>query len=201
MKLTPRERQRAQRWTITLAVVACMLYAYVHLLIQPLVRVRVRDSEELQELQGNIERAEGDLATAAALGQEHARLVTELIVATNRFVLRPTIGALLATCQNLLDPLAAAYGLTTDVYLEKGRQEIPGVKKDGNILFERYAMEVSMQGSYDSLRTFLADLERTNSYVCVTDIDVLGGPRILCGTKSWCAWNGRCSASARRAKT
>lgn len=176
MKLSAHDKQRL-RWSAGIAAgLAGVLYAYFQLLIRPMVQVRDADREESTFLRAQSDQARIDLREAAATRRDVAVLQQELELATNRFVLRPVLGSLLMSAQRLLEPLALDNDLQIDSCVEKGRVELPAGRSDKERVFERYAMEVTVQGSYHGVVGFLMALERTNTYVCVSDIDIQGRP-------------------------
>lgn len=172
MKLSARDRQRLQ-WGFAIVIGGgAVVYAYFHLLVSPLVRERTENRARLASLEEKADQAKMALNGIDILRREYAGLHSELILATNRFVLRPVLGSTIVTVQNLLDPLAQECNLQLDSCVERGNMDIPIPKKTGDLQFERYAMEVAFIGSYRNVCDFVAAVERTNAYACVTDIDV-----------------------------
>jgi len=176
MKLSAHDKQRLRWLAAGVAGVAGVLYAYVQLLILPLMTVRDANRGECALLREQSEQARVDLLDAAATRRDYAALQQELDVATNGCVLRPVLGSLLMSAQRLLEPVAQDNGLQVDTCVEKGRVELPTGKSDKDRVFERYAMEITVQGPYQGVTGFLNALERTNAYLCVTDLDIQGRP-------------------------
>lgn len=174
MTLSLRDKQRTKWALLVLVGGASVLYAVLHLLIRPLMQSRVEALNKLAECQERIDRASADLHNAAGVQAEVARLRDALSVATNRYVIQPILGSTLVTVQNVVEPMAAACGLQIDSFVERGRNEVPVNKKDAVMTIERYLMEISAVGSYASARGFLQEVEKTNIYVCVTDVEILG---------------------------
>lgn len=178
MKLSARDRQRLQ-WVLAVIVGGgAVLYAVFQLVIQPLKQARIDGLRRLQEYSDRIDKATLDLRGMQAARDEHARLVAALDVATNRFVLRPVLGSMLVSVQNVVEPIAASCGLQIEEksFQERGQNELPVNKKDAGMTIERYQMEVSMIGSFAGVRDFISTIEKTNEYVCVTDVEILGRP-------------------------
>jgi hypothetical protein len=175
VKISARDRQRAQ-WCLTALVGgAAVLYACIHLLIGPLQQVRVAELDKLAVCNEQLDKARNGLRDLAADSNEVVKLQAELDVATNRFVVRPVLGSTLVSVQGIVEPIAASCGLQIESYAEHGRNEMPVTTKDAGVILERYLMEVSVAGSYAALRDFLQAVEKTNAYVCVTDVEILGG--------------------------
>lgn len=175
MKLSARDRQRLQWAVLGLLGGGGVLYAYVNLLVLPCIQAKADGKKQLEVLGDEISSAKLDLAKRAVVVAEYEKLRQDLAVATNRFVLRPVLGSLLESVQKIVLPLAAQTGVEIENCVERGRMEIPGAgKKEPALVFERYAMEVAVVGSYANIRDFIAAVEQTNEYVCVTDIDIQG---------------------------
>jgi len=176
MKLSGHDKKRL-RWGVGILLGgAGLLYAYVHLVLTPLVVARDANRNEDDTLRAEIEQSRVDFCDATTLRQEAATVQEAYTTDTNLFVLRPVLGSLLMGAQRLLEPVAQDCGLQMDPCVEKGRFEIPPRRGDGEKRFERYAMDVTLQGSYRALADFIRTLERTNAFLCVSDIDIQGRP-------------------------
>lgn len=171
MNLSARNRKRLMGFMI-FACVGVVLYSYVVFFVQPLRKAYTDDDAKSKELQEQNDKAEKDLRSAANVEKEYKALREELIVATNRFVLRPVLGSLLISAQNVVDPIARKSEVHVESYSEQGQSPIPGNKKDGQINFDRYALDVTLVGTYRAIREFVIAMEQSNPYVCVTEIDI-----------------------------
>lgn len=171
MNISPRNRKRLI-WLMTLACIGEILYAYMHYFVQPVRNGCEQDLDKIQALQEKIDHAENNLHGADSVVKEHTVLRDELGLATNRFVIRPVLGSLLESVRNLLEPIARQSGAQIEICSERGRLEIPGNKKDGIVNFDRYAVDVTLVGTYRAIREFVTAVEHSNPYACVTDIDI-----------------------------
>jgi hypothetical protein len=156
-------------------IIACIgevLYAYFHYFVQPVRNGCEQDLAKIQALQEKIDHAEINLRGADSVVKEHTILRDELSLATNRFVIRPVLGSFLESARNLLEPIARQSEAQIEMCSERGRLEIPGNKKDGIANFDRYAVDVTIVGTYRAIREFVIAVERSNPYACVTDIDI-----------------------------
>jgi hypothetical protein len=177
MKLSARDRQRLPWILVALGSSGILLYAYLHFLVQPIMQARAAGCAQLGTLRDMIAQAERDLQSAAAQQAEFDTLQADLTAATNRLVLRPVLGSLLMSAQSELDPTAQACGLSVEgSYLERGRTEIPAMQRGAASAFDLYAMELNASGSFAALRDFLAEVERTNRFIGVTELVVLARP-------------------------
>jgi len=174
VKLSANERQRWLRILAILIGGAAVLYACLNLLILPLLHGRIAGMNKLAELSERIETAKMDPRDLAASKAELARLQAELLVATNQFVLRPVLGSMLVSVQNIIEPIAATCGLQIEACLERGRSELPVSRKNATLTIDRYLMEISALGSYAAIRDFIQTVEQTNPYVCVSDLEITG---------------------------
>ena len=143
-------------------------------MILPLAHVRDEGKRSLNDYQDQIDQATLDLRGLAAAKAEAVKLQAELVVATNRFVIRPVLGSTLVTVQNIVEPMAADCGLQVESFTERGRVEMPVDKKEAGFTIERYLMEVAAAGSYAAVRDFVLAVEQTNECVCVTDVEITG---------------------------
>lgn len=176
MKLSVRDRLRLQ-WTAGVVIGgAAVLYAYVHLLISPLIVSRDQGNSDLALLQEKLDQAQSDLHDADITARELSRLQGKLDQATNRFMLRPILGSMAMSAQAILDPIAQRCNLQLEPCNERGRIEIPGQKKDAGLSFDRYAVEIVTRGSFRDVREFVVALERSNPYLCISDLEIVGMP-------------------------
>ena len=174
MKLSARDKQRLQWGLMALGGGAGLLYAFVQLLIFPLMQVRVEEKAKLEDYQGRIDKARVAQRELAGDSNEVVRLQAYLAVATNRYVVIPVLGSTLVSVQNIVEPIAAACDLQIESYAERGRNELPLKSKDVGVIIERYLMEINVVGSYAAVRDFLQAVETTNACVCVTDVEIVG---------------------------
>ncbi|MFZ4394264.1 MAG: hypothetical protein ACOYOU_01400 [Kiritimatiellia bacterium] len=176
MKLLARDKQRLQ-WAVTAVIGgAAVLYACTHLFIRPLRQAKVEGLNQLAKYQERIDQATGDLRSLASIRAEVGTLQEAVATATNLYVLRPVLGSTLVTVQNFIDPIAQECGLQIDSCAERGRMEVPVNMKDAVVTIERYLTEITATGPYTAVRAFVMALEKTNSYVCVTDVEIIGQP-------------------------
>ena len=174
MKLSAHDRQRLQWGLAVLIGGTAVLYAYIHLMIVPLMQVRVEGLNRLAEYQEQIDKATLDLRSLEAVKAEVATLQAGLAVITNRFVICPVLGSTLVTVQSIVEPIAQECGLRIESCVERGRMEAPVNKKDAGFVIDRYLVELTGSGEYAAVRDFVQTLEQTNAYVCVTDVEILG---------------------------
>lgn len=174
MKLSARDKQRMEWAAAGLIGGAAVLYAYVHLLVGPLMQEKIDGENKLKEYQEQIDKATLELRGLDGVKNEVARLRTDLAVATNRYVMTPVLGSMLVSVQNLIEPIAQSCGLQLESCVERGRMDVPVSKKDAGVVIERYAMEVTAIGDYAAVRDFVQSLEQTNAYLCITDVEILG---------------------------
>jgi hypothetical protein len=157
-----------------LSVVA-ISYGSVTLLIQPLRQAKVTALGVLATYQEQNDKAELDLRGLDDTRAEVERLRGVLAGTTNQYVLRPLPGGnLLDPLKDMVEPMAKEYGLVIDSWSERGRMEMPVNKKDAIMTIDRYQTEMAMTGPYAAVCAFVSALERTNSYVCVTELEILG---------------------------
>jgi hypothetical protein len=175
VKLTERDKRRAQWAVLSMLAVAGVIYGSINLFIRPLRQSRTTAMNKMAALQEQIDQAELDLKDLESIQAEVDRLQAGLAATTNRYVLRPLLaGNLLDPLQNLVEPMAREHGIKIDSWSERGRTETPVNKKDATMLIDRYQIELSMTAPYAMVRDFVLALERTNSYVCVTDLELIG---------------------------
>ncbi len=175
MKLSERDKRRFL-WALLIVLgVAAVLYSSINLFILPLRQSKVSALGRLDKLHEQIMQAEADLHGLDAIRAEVGRLQAGLEGSTNHFVLRPLLaGNLLVPLQNLVEPMAKASGVQIDAWSERGRMEMPVNKKDATMTIDRYQVELALTGPYAAVREFVLALERTNAYVCVTELEILG---------------------------
>ena len=183
MKLDARDKLRLQ-WGVTILIGgAAVLYACTQLMILPLRHARVEGMNRLAKYQERIDRATIELRGVDGIRAEVSRLRADVDTATNLFLLRPVLGSTLVTVQNFVEPIAQECGLQIDSCAERGRNEMPVNMKDAVQTIQRYLTEVTATGPYAAAREFVAALEKTNAYVCVTDVEVVGQAGDVCKHK------------------
>ncbi len=176
MKLSSHDKQRLL-WALAVVIGGtAVLYAYIHLLILPLMQVHVDGLNRLAEYQERIDKASLDLRSLETVKAEVEKLQSHLEAVTNRFVMRPVLGSTLVSVQSVVEPLAKENGLEIETCVERGRMEAPVNKKDAGFVIDRYLVELAAVGEYAAVRDFVQSLEQTNEYVCVTDVEILGRP-------------------------
>ena len=172
--MKPRDQQRLMWGAAALIGGLAVLYAYIHLLVLPLVQQRVDGLNRLADYQEKCDKATLELRSLNTVTAEVAKLQADLTVITNRFVVRPVLGSTLVSVQSVVEPMAQACGLQVDSCVERGRMESPVNTKDASFVIDRYLMELTGIGEYAVVRDFVQAVEQTNRYVCVTDVEVYG---------------------------
>ncbi len=174
MKLDARDKLRLQ-WGVTILIGgAAVLYACTQLMILPLRHAREAGATRLAKYQDRIERAAIDLQGMDGIRAEVSRLRREVDTATNLFLLRPVLGSMIVPAQNFVEPIAQECGLQIDSCAERSRNAIPVNMKDAVQTIERYLTELTASGPYAAVWDFIAMMEKTNAYVCVTDVEIFG---------------------------
>jgi hypothetical protein len=168
------QKKRALIVTSALAGGGGLLFAYYYFVLAPLLAVSTQDAAAAATFRDQTGRARFDLRVAPAIQQECATLIKTLDTETNFFVLRPVLGSLLMGAQRIVEPLARECDLQFNGCDEVERTELPLRKSNGKRLFDRYVVEVSLEGSYVAVARFLDALERKNPYVCVNRLVIQG---------------------------
>lgn len=174
MKLDARDKQRLQWGVMILIGGVAVMYACIQLMILPLRHAREDGMNRLAKYQERIDRATTDLRGMAGIRADVIKLQEAVNTATNLYVLRPVLGSTIVTVQNFIEPIAQECGLQLDACAERSRMEMPVNTKDAVQTIDRYLTEIAAIGSYAAVRDFVVALEKTNDYLCVTEVEILG---------------------------
>ena len=174
MKLDTRDKQRLQWGVMILIGGTAVLYACIQLMILPLQHAREDGMNRLAKYQERIDRATLDLRGMTGIRAEVDRLREAVKTTTNQYVLRPVLGSTIVTVQNFIEPIAQECGLQLNACVERSRMEMPVNTKDAVQTIDRYLTEVTAIGPYATVRDFVVALEKTNAYLCVTEVEILG---------------------------
>jgi hypothetical protein len=174
VKLSPRDKQRLQ-WALAILVGGgALVYVFVIQLILPLTHSKVQNLALLAKYKDDGLRDMKDLRSLTRDKEECAKLWRELNTITNRFVIRPVLGSTKVTVQSIVEPLAAECGLVLESVDERGQSEVPVNKKAAPLTMDRYLLEISAVGSFAAARDFVTAIEKTNEFVCVSDVEISG---------------------------
>lgn len=154
-------------WTVGAAT---LTYYFV---LAPFLERRGRSSKELDELNQNIQKARLAVQEEPRVRKEHEQAMADLRRAMSEYIAPPE--SPLSWVSEKVYSLARTVGVnirsitpqrvadtTWDALIKEGRYLRP------------YAVQITMECSYDNLREFVRALEESNPYLALTGITVLG---------------------------
>jgi type II secretory pathway pseudopilin PulG len=176
VKLPATRKDRAQWATLLIVLVVLALYGVMHLTVLPLVRTSRKLQKELAELGGQIEQGERAVRSARNLQAEVQSVCADLAVLTNSYVLRPVLGSY--QIQDQFDRFVRGTGFTVASVREVGRQDVPrpAGAAEGPSSFTRLVAEVSGQASFADVAAILANVERLNPFLGISEFSLAGQP-------------------------
>ena len=178
MKL-PQSKKERIRFLVLVACGAIMAIAMVvQFAITPFLASRRALQTELDDYQQKLQKARKELSFTAVIQREYDEATNQIgrIAAEN--VLRPILGSYLVGVTEFVEATAKEVGCKLNEVQEIGVQEFPsgGAKNAGPAAYRSYSIQIGVLAPYGDICTFLEKLERSNPYLCVTEIRITGQP-------------------------
>jgi len=157
--------------------VVVVVYALVAFVIAPTRAKRADTAEQIENLEGDIDRAWKVIKRVNAGQAAHLETLEAIMEEAEgeRYILHPRLGNYLLPASEFVNACAKACGAEVKTIAEGPLSAVPQTttRKTANT-FRSYTVRVSVECGYSELVKFLKCIEESNPYVCICALNITG---------------------------
>lgn len=179
MKLPENRTERIKVLSLIVIGIVGVTYALVVGIFSPLMNKKSQYLEALVTKSRDLETAQATISRASRNERANIARLKEILAVTERphTILRPRLGNYLLEATEILEAHAQAAGIELDSINEIGSDVLPSsAGKDAGTAkaLKGYTVSVRATGTMHNLITLLASLERSNPYLAIVKLDIVG---------------------------
>jgi len=168
MKLPTDPKERNQIFVL-IGLVAAGVCVGIFFGFKSLNGAKVQMSRQIEELEGNLKKADAKIQRMAVDENDNAAAVKEILEISDKYVLTSVLGNYRLVAGDILEACSKELGLEMEPVRELGKGTIPS---SGSTTFGIYTVRVSLNCGMHDLVRFLHKLETENPYLCITGLQI-----------------------------